>query len=345
MGRVTVRDVALHVGVSTATVSLVLNNNPAVAPATRARVLRALDDLGYVYDRAAASLRGQRTNVVGLIITSLHNGYFADFVTGVQRLLADQGRVVLLGVTDEDRALQARLIRGMVERRVDGLVLIPASGTTAQDLQVVGNVPLILLARRVEGLSADYVGADNVAGARAAAFHLLVRHGCRTIAFIGGLDGSSARSEKLAGMRQALTEVADSDAARHMIAPTCRLDRLSAREVAAEVLLGPGDAAVDGVVCFNDIVAQGVLDAVGDAGLRVGVDIRVIGFDDVYGAELHRPSLSSVAVPAVDAGERAAELLLNRIGGGSAETVSVELGTHLHPRETCGCTEVVAIGA
>src|SRR6478672_10120838 len=129
MGRVTVRDVAKHAGVSTATVSFVLNNNPVVAATTRARVLESLSELGYVYDRSAAALRTQRSDAVGLIITTLRNPFFAEFAMGIQRALATANKVVLLGVSDEDAATQSRLLRVMGEHRIDGVVMIPAHGT------------------------------------------------------------------------------------------------------------------------------------------------------------------------------------------------------------------------
>jgi LacI family transcriptional regulator len=94
---------------------------------------------------------------------------------------------------------------------------------------------------------------------------------------------------------------------------------------------------VDGIVCFSDVVAFGVLDALADLGLRVGSDVRVIGFDDVHDAGLNRPSLSSVAVPARETGRRAAQLVLERAAGSTEPTVREEFPTKFEPRETCGC--------
>jgi LacI family transcriptional regulator len=97
------------------------------------------------------------------------------------------------------------------------------------------------------------------------------------------------------------------------------------------------DAEVDGIVCFSDVVAFGVLDAIADMGRAIGSDVRVIGFDDVHDAGLNRPSLSSVAVPARETGRRAAQLVLERAAGSKEPTVREEFPTKLEPRETCGC--------
>jgi LacI family transcriptional regulator len=205
MGRVTLMDVARHCGVSRATVSLVLNDSPLVAEATRARVQAAMSELGYVYNRAAASLRTHRSDAIGVVLTQITNPYFAEFATGLQDVLAGSGTVPLLGVSNEDRELQHRLMKSLVERNVDSIVLVPAHGTTATDLPDLLGTPLVLMARRLPGADVDYVGAQNRDGGYAAAEHLY-SHGCRSIAFFGGFADASAREERAAGVHDFLAE-------------------------------------------------------------------------------------------------------------------------------------------
>ena len=192
MARVTLMDVARHCGVSRATVSLVLNDSPLVAAKTRDRVRQAMAELGYVYNRAAASLRTQHSDAIGVVLTNITNPYFAEFATGLQDILTSSETVPLLAVSDEDRDLQHRLVKSLVERNVDGIVLVPAHGTTPDDLPDLLGTPLVLLARRLNGMDVDYVGAQNRDGGYAAAEHLY-SHGCRRIAFVGGFTDSSAR--------------------------------------------------------------------------------------------------------------------------------------------------------
>src|SRR5215204_5242441 len=332
MARVTLMDVARHCGVSRATVSLVLNNSPLVAAKTRDRVREAMTELGYVYNRAAASLRTRHSDAIGVVLTNITNPYFAEVATGVQDILTSSGTVPLLAVSSEDRDLQRRLVKSLVERNVDGIVLVPAHGTAPSDLPDLLGTPLVLLARRLNGMDVDYVGAQNRDGGYAAAEHLY-SHGCRRIAFVGGFTDSSARQERAGGVNDFLTDhnlSLDAD-----LSVTCDPLRQEARDAAMRLLTKDPD--VDGIVCFSDVVAFGVLDAIADLERSVGSDIRVIGFDDVHDAGLNRPSLSSVAVPARETGRRAGELVLERAAGSTERTVSEEFPTKLEPRETCGC--------
>jgi len=332
MSRITLSEVAADAGVSRATVSMVLNDNPLVAAATRERVRESLARLEYVYDRSAAALRKRQTQAVGMVITQLTNPYFAEFAEGIQAELDEHRMDVLLGVSGEDPARQERVLRSMSERRVDGIVCIPAQGSRAETFEAL-RMPLLMLARRIDGLEADYVGADNSKGAFSAAEHLISQHGSRRLAFVGGFEDSSARRERLGGFMEAVHRH-DMDVSTDRM-PTCPPDRRQARAAGARLLAA--DPTVDAVVCFNDVVAFGVLDAVADAGFQVGSDVRVIGFDDVHDAELARPSLASVAVPAVAAGRGAARMLLTRISQPRTEHESFILPTELKPRETCGC--------
>jgi len=332
MARTTLIDVARHCGVSRATVSLVLNDSPLVADQTAKRVRQAMSELGYVYNRAAAALRTQRSDAVGVVMTQLTNPYFAEFAAGLQDVLTHSGTVPLLAVSGEDRELQHRLVTSLVERTVDGIVLIPAHGTKAADLPDLLGTPLVLMARRVPDVDVDYVGAENREGGYAAAEHLY-GHGCRKIAFIGGYLDASAREERAGGVSALLTD--HGLALDQELSVTCEPLRPPARDVTIQLLTDHPD--VDGIVCVSDVVAFGVLDALADLGLRVGSDIRVIGFDDVHDAGLNRPSLSSVAVPARETGRRAAQLVLERAAGSTEPTVREEFPTKFEPRETCGC--------
>jgi DNA-binding LacI/PurR family transcriptional regulator len=332
MARTTLMDVARHCGVSRATVSLVLNDSPLVADQTAERVRQAMSELGYVYNRAAAALRTRRSDAVGVVMTQITNPYFAEFAAGLQDVLTESGTVPLLAVSGEDRELQHRLVTSLVERNVDGIVLIPAHGTRAADLPDLLGTPLVLMARRLPDVDVDYVGAENREGGYAAAEHLY-SHGCRKIAFVGGYLDASAREERAGGVSAFLID--HGLALPEELSLTCEPLRPPARE--ATKLLLTDHPEVDGIVCFSDVVAFGVLDAVADLGLTVGSDVRVIGFDDVHDAGLNRPSLSSVTVPARETGRRAAQLVLERAAGSTEPTVREEFPTKLEPRETCGC--------
>ncbi len=240
MARVTLMDVARHCGVSRATVSLVLNDSPLVAAKTRDRVREGMTELGYVYNRAAASLRTQHRDAVGVVLTNITNPYFAEFAAGLQDTLTSSGTVPLLAVSNEDRDQQHRLIKSLVERNVDGIVLVPAHGTSPTDLPNLLGTPLVLLARRFNGMDVDYVGAQNRDGGYAAAEHLY-SHGCQRIAFVGGFTDSSAREERASGVEEFLNDHGMALDSGHSV--VCELARPQARQAAMRLLTNDSDVA------------------------------------------------------------------------------------------------------
>ena len=135
MKRVTINDVAAQAGVSRATVSLVLRDNPRVAESTRQKVRGVMADMGYVYDRRAADMRTRRGMTIGLVLTDVRNPYFAELSMAFEVTLKDHGYVVLQGYTQDERARQDRLLDVMLEHRVDGIILLPAKNTSAEDLR------------------------------------------------------------------------------------------------------------------------------------------------------------------------------------------------------------------
>src|SRR5208282_298802 len=203
--RVTLTDIAGDAGVSRATVSLVLRNVPVVAEETRQRVLCSMRRLGYVYHRAAASLRTQRTHAIGLIVTDITNPFFAEIIVAIEDKLGNAGYVTLLGNTSETVSKQERLIATMQEYPADGLLLCPATARSATFTQRIQNcrIPRVLFVRSLPGVDCDYVGVDNVFGAQSAVEHLVIL-GHHRIAFVGGASEVSSRKERVTGYENAL---------------------------------------------------------------------------------------------------------------------------------------------
>lgn len=334
MARITLTDVAADAGVSKATVSLVLRESPLVADGTRARVQASMARLGYVYHRGAASLRSRRSHTVGLLVTEVSNPFFAEFTVGAEAALAGAGIIVLLGHNYESTGKQASLIHVMQEYGVDGLLLTPAHSTTAEDLAPLraARVPHVLVTRYVDGHAAPYVGADNVAGARAVTEHV-IGHGAKRIAFLGGPEPSSARVDRRRGVEQAIAEH-PRRLPKLLDSPTSAT-RNGGYDAATALL--SGRHRPDAIVCFNDVVAFGVMLACEREGLTVGEDIIVTGFDDITEAALHHPGLTTVGLNPRDLGRRAAELLLQRIDDPLRELPDDVFDPPLLLRGSCGC--------
>jgi LacI family transcriptional regulator len=329
--RLTQREIARHAGVSTATVSLVLRKSPLVAAETRRRVLEAAELLGYVYNRGAASLRTQQTHTVGVAINELANPYFAELAAAIERALSEVGRSVFLSNSSESPERQDRFIATMREYNADGIILAPAVGTLPAALERIRRwrMPCVMVSRWVAGVELDYAGSDHRLGSYLATQHL-VALGHHRIAMLGGDELISTAIERRQGHAEAL--------AAHGLAAEPRLivPGTPTRENGADwvrrllALPDPPTAAV----CFNDVVAFGVMLGLRQIGLEPGRDFSVVGNDDVAEAALWRPALTTVAVEYRATGEAAAQLLLERIGNPDRPPRRIVLTPRLVIRDT-----------
>ena len=310
MNRPTIIDVAKAAGVSKSTVSLVLQNSPAVSARTREDVRRAMADLGYVYNRAAANLRSAQVGLVGLVINDLKNPFFTEFATAVQMAISDAGYATVVANTDEDPALQARTIAAMIEHGVSGLILSPAYGDEEATFGLLerAGLPTLQVLRKVSPHTDlfPFAPPDYAAGGRLAAQHL-IDTGARRIAFVGGIEGRAVTAERLSGYLSVLAENG-----REPLVMPGRPTRACGRECADLLAAGPCDAAV----CFNDLVALGVISGNARRGRVVGQDFRLVGFDDIEEAAQSFPTLSTVHCGIAEFGQAMAATLMRWLRDG-----------------------------
>ncbi len=289
MGRPTIIDVAKAAGVSKSTVSLVLQNSPAVSDRTREDVRRAMAELGYVYNRAAANLRSAQIGLVGLVINDLRNPFFTEFATAVQMAISAAGYATVVANTDEDPALQARTIAAMIEHGVSGLIISPAYGEEEASFGPLARagIPAMQVLRKVSARTDlfPFASPDYAAGGRMAAEHLIAG-GARRIAFVGGVEGRSVTSERLSGYLAALATAGLSPLVLHG-----RPTRAFGQDCAKRLI---DDLGCDAAVCFNDLVALGAISGFARQGRVVGRDFRLVGFDDIEEAAQSYPPLTTV---------------------------------------------------
>ena len=168
-GRATIVDVARRAGVSKSTVSLVLGGSSLVAETTRERVSDAMNDLGYIYHRGAATLRGAKSGVIGMVINDLSNPFYVELAIGIEQACQGGAYIPFLANTAENPVRQQQVIRSMREHGAAGLVLAPAMGASANDLKpLLAGLPVVQVMRRLPGLKASFVAPENKEGARKA---------------------------------------------------------------------------------------------------------------------------------------------------------------------------------
>lgn len=307
----TIADVARAAGVSTATVSRVLNGNTEVNEVLAGRVRAAVSQLDYRPSRIARSLRTRRTSIWGMIISDIRNPFFTDMVRGVEDVAYANGYSLVLCNAEEDSAKEADYLQLALAEHMAGVILTPTSATKTDVTPLLERgVALVTVDRKLSGGQVDRVLIDNAGGAEMAVSHLVDR-GYWRIACISGRTEVSTGSERLEGYKAGLRA--------HGI-------RVSRKLIAYGDFREPGGKAAmdellarperpDAVFVANNLMTLGALEAIAEAGLRVPEDIAVVGFDDVAWAALLRPPLTTIAQPTYEVGAETARMLLQRIGG------------------------------
>ncbi|MBM7812356.1 LacI family DNA-binding transcriptional regulator [Saccharothrix algeriensis] len=316
---VTMKEVAALAGVSITTVSHVVNETRSVAPDTRERVLKAIEETGYTGDAIARSLVTGGTKSLGLAVSLVSHPYFAELIAAIEAEATDAGYTLVLIDTRGSAESEQAAVRMLRSRRVDGVLLTPTSGSAAlPELRRLG-VPTVLVDRLTVARDLDQVGPENVQATSA-----LVRHvaelGHRRIGLVTGTPGLATTDERVLGYRLGLGRAGlawDED----LVAGS--LDPLLGRATA--VVVGDHQALVD------------VLRTARARGVRIGADLALVTYDEVEWAELVDPPLTTMAQPVEEIGRTAVRLLLARIADPDRAPETIRLPPALRHRQSCGC--------
>ena len=303
-----IKDVAARAGVSTTTVSRVLSESDAVRPAVRARVQRAIADLGYRPNLAARRLRQQRASLVGLIVSDIRNPFFTEIGRAVEDMAYRHGLRLILCNTDEDPAKETAYLDLMADEQASGVILSATPDRLQQATATQLPFPLVLIDRAPEHLgavpAADVVQLDNAGAARRLTQHL-IDNGHRRIVALAGARSSTGR-ERRAGYESAMRD-ADLPARVLPLAPHADAARAAARELVAEPV------RPQALLATNGLLLLGAAQALQDAGLQMPVDLALAGFDNNDWTTLLPPGVTVIAQPTQEMGRAAVELLLRRI--------------------------------
>lgn len=306
-----IKDVARAAAVSVGTVSNVINRPDTVGPDTRARVLSAIERLGYVRSESARQLRAGRSRIMGLLVLDMGNPFFVDVARGAERAAREAGLGVMVCNSAQSPGEEAEYLALFAEQRVRGVLLTPADAT-GRNIEAFRrhDIPFVLVDRVAEGTTECSVSVDDVAGGALAVRHLLDA-GHHSIAYVSGPPGFNQVRDRRTGALAALAGAGlGPDALREL--PTERLDVAAGRDAGAR-LLGLSDRPT-AVFCANDLLALGVLQSLFAAGVSVPGDLALVGYDDIEFAAAAAVPLTSVRQPAATMGALAAGLLLEETG-------------------------------
>jgi LacI family transcriptional regulator len=307
-------DVARAAGVSKSAVSRVLNRVPAAAsPATAKKVWRAVEELGYVPNAIAASLKHQRTKTIGFVLSDLGNPFFALVAAGFEEVISDAGYTLLVANTGYDHEREVALTRTLLARQVDAL-LIASAGPGDKHLRAAldRGVRVVLVDSHPRRISVDCVMSDNRGGAAQAIRHLL-ELGHQDIGVITGRDNDSSSVERLEGARETLLSAG--------------LELPESRTYAGDFgISGGADGArtlltlqprPTALFVTNNLMTLGTMRALGELGARVPHDISLVAFDDMDWFPIANPPITAVSQPGYEIGRSAAQRLLDRLHGTS----------------------------
>lgn len=327
---VTIKDVAKVAGVSPSTVSRALNDSSLISEATKERIRKIAEELGYERNELARGLVKGTFGALGLVVPDITNPFFAEIARGVSDVAHSQGYGVLLCTTEEDLNREAKYLSFLKRKRVDGLIL---SAVTADDPNLCAlmrsDIPFVLVSRLVRGLDVPFVIGDDKRGATLAVEHL-IQLGHRRIAFIGGPSNVQSSQDRMKAYRQVLRKYGLS--AKSGWAVFADFTQAAGRAAARKLLQGRGRPTA--VFAANDVIALGVMEAAEELGFSIPEDLSLIGYDNISYAALPRVQLTTVAQPAYEMGQIAAEYLLSACMKGKREKLKRVLPPRLVVRKT-----------
>jgi len=303
--------VAREAGVSRQTVSRVLNGKAEISASTRESVMKVIERLGYRPSGVARGLATNRTLAIGLVVPDIANPFFPEIARGAEDTLRRQGYEMFLCNTIEDPELEKAVLSALEDKRVDGTIVC-SSRLPDEELypRLRRQQAVVLVNRPAAPDLAGSVCVDDASGTAQAVHHLLSA-GREVIGFLSGPPRSHSGKERLKGYQAALS-MAGRELEPGLMVP-CTPNPEGGYDAARYLLSERHD--INGLICYNDLVAVGALRACAELDLRVPDDVSVVGCDDIMIASLVSPALTTLRVPKYEIGSEAARMLLDRIAG------------------------------
>ena len=329
MARCSISDVAREAGVSTMTVSRVLNGRGEITEATRERVQSVIERLNYRPSSLARSFKTQSTQTIGLIIPDISNPFFPEVVRGVEDAASGEDFAIILCNTVRSAERERKALQLLEDLRVGGIILCTSGLSDEVLVPLLRQHPAVVIFDHAINKLAGSVFIDDVYGSVAATNHLL-SIGCRRLAYLGGPSYYPSSARRLYGFEVALQVHGIKSTPKRTL--SCEPDEASGFEIAKGLLTRFSD--IDGLVCYNDLIALGALQACKTIGLKVPEQIKLIGFDDIRFANLSSPTLSTIRVDKFQLGRSMLQILLERIQTPGGSTKEIMIRPELVVRES-----------
>jgi LacI family transcriptional regulator len=328
----TMKDVARLAGVGTMTVSRVLSGSVPVSPETARRVRAAVAKLQYRPNELARAFRGHRSGTIGLILPFVYDPFFGSCAQAVTTVAREHGYSVILTLTNEDPDTEYLEADQMLQRNVDGLVIIPSKFRQSRlNKALFGKTPVVFFDRPIPDPALDVVLVQNTAGSRRIVEHL-IEHGHRHITYLALSRSLFTINTRFLGYRRAVQDAG---------LESCAVFDCNSEEIVEQIIKEKMalDTPPTAVVTSNTLVTRYVLGAISRLGLRIPNDLAFAGFDDFDLAEFTSPPLTVVRQPAQEMGRVAANLLFDRIARGETPHTGnrIVLPVEIVLRRSCGC--------
>ncbi len=313
--KITIKDIAKKAKVSAITVSRALNDKQDINPNTKKKILKIANDLGYFPNMLARSLKSKKSKTLGVILRDISDSFYAEMLQGISLEANAEGYQIILSISSRsgvDLELEFRTLKTLLEKQVDGLLIIPEHEDAAffSYLQQI-HTPFVLLNRIPKGIACDYVATDQMEGSRLALNHF-IKSGKKDIAYLVRRPSSGAVRTRISACEKTLQA---HGLPKNLIRVVeCDDNLASAYEQTLSTL--QRFPSVDGIYAWDDVMAMGAIKAAIELGYKIPQDIGIIGYDDIELAKFFNPALTTIRQNIQQIGKTAAEILIEKINNG-----------------------------
>lgn len=324
MKRITIKDIAREANVSPSTVSRVVNKSAPVSKELEERVLEIIGNYGYSPDAVARSLRRGFTDTVAFVVPDITNPFFSLIVKGAEDFFKKYNISLIVCSSNHSAEEEERVLDNLISKKVDGLLFIGAGNESSQLHELLSEFKMVFVDRVYAGIDVPYVVSNNYAGMKEIVKYL-VQTGHKSFALLNGEKGTYSAQERFKGFVDTLNEFGINSYETYFGQFTYE----GGIELANQLKSIP-----DAIVCGNDLIAYGIIDALEERGIAVPDEVSVTGFDDLPFSKHYKPSLTTVKQPFYDMGYESAKILWLMINGKVVKKRKVVLDTKLIVRDS-----------